>query len=1391
MSNRNEIAIIGTACRLPLGNNLSEFSDNIYRSECAIGKHTEDQMLRAGVSAEVLTDPSYMPFSACIDDADFFDHKFFGFSSSEAALLDPQFRLFYKVCYEALDDANLTSTMRQKSVGVFGSSGMALYSPTGIDDYYIQNIANNKRLVSVFDRMQRMMLSGIDWMTTQFSYRMNLHGPSMSIQTACSSSIVSLHNAILSLNNGDCEVAVVGAAAITAPLRSGYGYIDGGIFSSDGRCLPFSKYASGTVGGNGGGAIVLKPLKEAIKEHDVIYAVVKASSINNDGAHKASFSAPGVEGQRRNIEQAIRRSKIDIDDIGYVEAHGTGTAVGDPIEIAALAQAFKGSNTSERCAIGSVKANIGHLDTAAGMASILKAIAVLRSNEIPGQIGCNELNVEIDLQDTPFYITEKSIAWPQFKKPKCALVASLGAGGTNAHLVLQEWGGRTKPARVDRVTQKNISVVLPISARTRLSLRKYVRLFRDYIVSSEVDLATICSCSILHKEVFEYRYSFVADNRDQLIGSMDEFLLEKMDSNFYGDFATERNLRDLSLLLTGRVDLQQEMCVRLFASDKRFAEIIYGIDKYLNEQCCVGIKNFLAQSLKKVKGNLSVLERNIINFSLEYALIRYLKLFGVDSKTMVGVGLGELCAAVINQNISLEQALNIVTLLSAGSIPDEGRIAAYLESLQFGDGVGIFISYSQAGPFNRSRLTAERLISLVSQETKDLGSLLRYLSLKGKKDWLLVGDYEESLLRDDSDTDVNILNCSQVDQTYDSARFEHRLALLFAKGYPIQWNRMSWINRTKTSLPVYPFDEHRHWAVADTYQGSAAQKSSHLYQVFRSNNIDQGRSFNDASPRTGSLIVIGGVSGSSGTLATRLEGWGFFKKGKTSFVEKVQKANYTFLDTADGGVQVVYLAEQDLLLESSYLLNLLQYIMAHSNRSVIRNLVIVSDSSDKIGIQDPYAISGMLQCFRLEYDRFPCKMLIIEDNEVLVDPDSMHDLLYSVDAEVEVFIGEGGVRLSRIKPANHGDEYEYDATATYLLTGAFGGIGLRLAQHMADRGCKHLLMVGRTRPSSDASEKIAAISRTGVSISQVIVDVSVREQFFMRMDEVLNSDIPPVKGIFHLAGALCDAAIINLTDESLVLPFDAKVHGTNNILDYFSSNPMPFVVLFSSVSATFGAPGQSNYAVANSYLNQLSEQGRSQDRSLISVAWGPWEGDGMAKDVPCSTPRLSDRDHWSALDRIVQLGTGQYIVANIDHARTAEADLENQPISEIGRCYTQSTTLFDRDEPPIRWTEKSVGEELEKRILHYVKSGEVSAETAFIDYGLDSVAMIQFARSVNSAFGIGISAVDLYNHPSLKTLTRWISSEVVSVDNRYINSDEDDRQRLVILDKILEEIASF
>ncbi|MEH2206138.1 MAG: condensation domain-containing protein [Nostoc sp.] len=678
-TNGSEIAIIGLTGRFPGAKNVDEFWHNLQNGIESISTFSDEELLQAGVDAALLSNPNYVKRNAVIENAELFDADFFGFNPRDAEITDPQHRIFLECAWEALEKAGYNSETYNGSIGVFAGSNLSGYL---LNIYFNQNIRNS------IDERQIAIAGDKDYLATRTSYKLNLTGPSYTVQTACSTSLVAVHLACQSLLNGECDMALVGGVSISASRKSGYLYQEGSINSPDGHCRAFDAKARGTVGGEGAGIVVLKRLEDALNDGDFIHAVIKGSAINNDGSNKVSYTAPRIEGQAKVIKTAQLVAELEAETITYIEAHGTGTSLGDPIEIAALTQAFQSSTKNKNfCAIGSLKTNIGHLDAAAGVAGLIKTVLALKHKQIPPSLHFEEPNPQIDFANSPFYVNNKLSEWKVDKHPRRAGVSSFGIGGTNAHVILEEAPVFTTKESVSRPWQ-----LLVISAKTQTALESATTNLANYLVQHpDSNLADIAYTLQVGRRNFNHRRALLCQDIPDAIKILTAPKKERVLNNY-----SEDRKHSIVFMFPGQGAQYVNMGRELYEAEPIFREQI--------DDCCKLLKPYLKLDLKDIlyPSTIEATEEQLKQTSLaqvalfviEYALAKLWMAWGIHPQAMIGHSIGEYVAACISGVFSLEEALTLVVI--------RGRL---MQEVEAGSMLSVSLSAKEIQPMLGSELS--------------------------------------------------------------------------------------------------------------------------------------------------------------------------------------------------------------------------------------------------------------------------------------------------------------------------------------------------------------------------------------------------------------------------------------------------------------------------------------------------------------------------------------------------------------------------------------------------------------------------------------------------------------------------------------------------------------
>ncbi|MDF5719756.1 MAG: SDR family oxidoreductase [Rhizonema sp. PD37] len=643
------IAIIGMAGRFPGAKSTDEFWVNLCEGRESISFFTDEELLSEGVDPTLLHDPHYVKAGSGLLDIEMFDAPFFGFTPREAEVMDPQHRLFLECAWEALENAGYDPETYEDFIGVYAGSNLSTY--------LLNNLISNHDLLKSLSGTIIVSGNDKDHIPTRVSYKLNLKGPSFNVSTACSTSLVAVHLACQGLLSYQCDMALAGGITVQVPQNQGYLHQEDGMASPDGHCRTFDAKAQGTVFGNGMGIVVLKRLEEALTDGDYIYAVIKGSAINNDGSLKVGYTAPSVDGQAEVIAQAQAIAEFAPETITYVECHGTGTVLGDPIEVRALKKVFSaGTNKKRFCAIGSVKTNIGHLDRAAGVTSLIKTVLALKHKQIPPSLHFEQPNAEIDFANSPFYVNTTLSDWKTNRTPRRAGVSSFGIGGTNAHVILEE-APVIKPSGFTRPWQ-----LLLLSAKTSTALETATANLATYLKQHpDLNLADVAYTLSMGRRNFDHRRMLVCQDLKDAV----KVLSTQDPQQVFTHYQKPCN-RPVVFMFPGQGSQYIEMGRELYQSEPIFREQIDKCCELLKPHLGIDLRSVLYPPVEKEQAAAHHLTQTAIVqpalFVLEYALAQLWMAWGVLPEAMIGHSIGEYVAACLAGVFSLEDALVLVTI---------------------------------------------------------------------------------------------------------------------------------------------------------------------------------------------------------------------------------------------------------------------------------------------------------------------------------------------------------------------------------------------------------------------------------------------------------------------------------------------------------------------------------------------------------------------------------------------------------------------------------------------------------------------------------------------------------------------------------------------------------
>ncbi len=705
-----DMAIVGLACRYPGAKNIVEFWRNLHGGIESIVFLDDEMLQKSGVTVGELDDSRYVKARGFLEDIRLFDASFFGYSKRDAEVMDPQHRFMLECAWEALENAGYNIETYGGRVGLYSSAN----EPT----YFANNIASNDSIMKALGKFHARMLNSGDFISTQVSYKLNLRGPSLNVQTACSSSLVAVYLACQDLLNNQCDMALAGGVNISIPQERGYRYQEGGVLSPDGHCRAFDASAQGCVGGCGIGVVVLKRLKDAIKDGDHIWALIKGIAANNDGAARLAYTAPSVRGQYEVIAEAMRSAGIEAETVGYIEAHGTGTPLGDPIEVEALTRAFRLSTSrTGYCAIRSVKTNIGHLDNASGIAGLITAVLSLKNKKILASLNYEQANPRLCLEKSPFYVPKVLSEWCIQEAPRRAGVSSFGMGGTNVHAILEEAPTLAPPPCVRPWH------LVPLSAKTDSALEAMTNNLVAHLKENlDASIANVAFTLTVGRKAFGHRSVAIVKDVADAAGVLAEDDSDRKLTDACGDIKKSVTLI-LPQVVSGGVGMAQE----LYAVEPEFRKQICNCATAVDTLLEGNSKKAIHPSIECVRGNKQGADPSVeylMKVSVHYALARLWMWYGVKPKEIIGYGSSEYVAACLAGVLAAEDALLLFDLRNKlmDAYPRTSMLVVPLPSFDVGEMLNTRVHLAGNSIPN---------MSLLSGPCDDLEMIARQLASEG------------------------------------------------------------------------------------------------------------------------------------------------------------------------------------------------------------------------------------------------------------------------------------------------------------------------------------------------------------------------------------------------------------------------------------------------------------------------------------------------------------------------------------------------------------------------------------------------------------------------------------------------------------------------------------
>ncbi|MCU0681993.1 MAG: SDR family NAD(P)-dependent oxidoreductase [Polyangiaceae bacterium] len=1494
------VAIVGMAGRFPGAPDVEAFWRNVRAGVESITFFSDEELLARGVDPAALLRPGFVRASPVLDGIARFDAALFGYAPREAELLDPQQRILLECAWAALEHAGYDGARHPGAVGVFAGASLS--------SYLLFNLMTRPEIASAEDTFPVMVANDKDFVATRISYHLRLRGPSLDVQTGCSTSLVAVHLACQALLGFQCDMALAGGVSVHMPQRAGYHHEAGGITSPDGHCRAFDARAAGTLFGSGAGLVVLKRLEDARADGDTIYAVIKGSAINNDGGAKVGFTAPGVEGQAEVIARAQAVAGVSPDTIGYVEAHGTATQLGDSVEVAALTQAFRaGTGRAQFCALGSVKTNIGHLDAAAGVTGLIKAVQALRYGELPPSLHFERPNPRLELESSPFYVNAELKPWPRGDAPRRAGVSSFGIGGTNAHVVLEEagspgWSEAPRPFSI-----------LPLSAKTRSALdARSAALAAHLREHPEQTLDDVAFTLQMGRKALEHRRVVVASAHDGAWQALKGRAPQRA-------FATTREAAAPSLvfMFAGGGAQHVNMGRGLYRSEPAFRSHV--------DRCCEAAGRRLgvdllaaiypdpareeeaARQMKRTSIGLPAL------FAVQSAMAALWRARGVRPEAIIGHSLGEYAAAWLAGVMSLEEAVALVV-----------RRGELFEGLPAGGMIGVPLGETEARALAGSRLsiaavngpsncvlagTAEDIEALAAElarqevefrrvqidvaahshlvdpivdKFRDFVASLRlsppsvpfvsnvtgaWITPEQAVDpayWALhlrstvrFGDGVRLLLEGPGRVLLEVgpgkalstlakLQASgpkgrpvlasmrhPQDATDDDEQFALTTGRLWLAGVDVDWAAMHGSRRRRVPLPTYPFEGREYWLAPRAPRrgrGGAGVARKHpdvttwSYQpvwerralgakagppdgprrwLLLLDDESLGRRLGERLVAAGHEVVLAGrgpeaaASGAHDVDPRSRESLaGLFARLRAAGQDVHGVVHLVGLTSSDEG------GFHEAQARGFYSLLALAQAFEDGGGGAVEVVAVGSrsvevESADRVA---PERATALAACKVLpqEAERFRCRYVDVDLGEGQAASERLAEALArEVEAGADPVVALRG-RHRWVQdyaplplPREARPTHPLRRRGVYLITGGLGGVGLRVAEHLARAAAARLVLVSRSGlPPTDApAERQGHAARTRAAISRLeamgaeimIARADVADA--ARMSEVLEAAVAhfgALHGVVHAAGLAGEDAVAlasTLDPASGEAHFRAKALGAEVLGRVLSGRPLDFCLLISSNASVLGGLGLAAYAAANTYLDAFAAaRAREPGARWISASWDGWpppEGTDRGLQTSIDQFAMTPDEAADALDRVLTSAPAGHVVVStgdLDARLDAWVRREASAGQAEGDAGGEAHVRPELDTPYAPPTD-----ELERSVVAAWQGAlgldRIGVNDNFFDLGGNSLLWLKVIKRLKAELGRDVPLTAVFEAPSAAALAALLG-RVGSAAPAYQESQE-------------------
>ncbi|MEL6710182.1 MAG: type I polyketide synthase [Pseudomonadota bacterium] len=1364
---REPVAIIGLGCRFPGADNPEAFWQLLQSGQDAITQIPADRWDR-----EAWFDPDPdAPGKMAVRHGGFlpqlsgFDPECFGMAPNEAVSLDPQQRLLLEVAWEALEHA---AVVPPANTGVFiGISQLdyreCLLRQGAVDAYFASGNTHSAA-------------SG------RLAYVLGLTGPCLALDTACSSSLVAMHQAVLSLQQGECELALVGGVnRIISPAET-LSASQAHMLSPDGRCKMFAAAANGYVRSEGCGVVVLKPLSAAQAAGDQVLAVVRGSAINQDG-HTSGLTVPNGPQQVALIRAALAKSAVQPDQVSYLEAHGTGTALGDPIEARALNTVF--ADRAEPLRVGSVKTNIGHTEAAAGIAGVIKTVLALQQGEIPPNLHFAEPSPHIDWDR--LQVPTRPVAWTA--PERIAGISSFGFTGTNAHLILAS--APQEPTQPEAASAPLTHHILPLSARSPAALRELARRHADDLTRRpEISLADRCTTAGIGRKHWRYRYAFVGTTSAAIQTQLAAFAESDVPLHHV------KTRPELAFLFSGQMVRYPEMGQGLYQTQPVYRAAL--------DQCAA-----LSAPDDQTDTWPAI-------FAFEYALSQLWQAWGIQPDLLLGQGAGELVAACVAGVFSLADGLRLAAARGQ-TLADCRQVAA---SITYQPPRRPLISGLTGQPAGAEVATADYWVRHLSGATQPAtGIQTRYTG--GACIILEIGAQAPDRVPETETEHVFLLGLHH--NQNDEPVLLTNLATLYQLGATIDWSQLSAAGGNKVVLPTYPFQRQPYWfSATDTPipdNPATRQPPSDLLQDAYYTITWQEQPPAAAAASQPDWLILTDQTGMGAQIAHRLAAQGIASVQVTpGTTYQHHDAQHVALDPQSArqwqrlfadhpqaqqilclwGMAALSLTEDqtpNIAQQEQPALSILHLVQAliAADRT-LHQLCLVTQGAQAVAPEDRLTglaqtvLWGLGRVIRLEHPELSCRLLDLAapagtqqaTEQLLAEMQAVPDAEQQIAwrgttryaARLAPYAAPSAPVSSRIQPQ-----------ATYLITGGLGGLGLCFAQWLIGQGAQHLLLLGRNPPQPAVQQRIDRWRAAGTQVTSVQADMAQYDAVAAALAGIEAAC--PLRGVIHAAGVLADGVLQHLQPAQWQQVCAPKVWGAWHLHRLTQSLQLDFFVLCASSSGVLGNAGQANYAAANVFLDGLAHYRQARGLPALSIDWDGWSGIGMSAGL------------------VQQLATQGHLSLSPEQGLTAFATLLGQPEAQVAvmpmdwPCFLAQhppwSFLAQLSDPEPQPQAQDVRSQLARltsseqrydallqqiqglaaHVLGWQATKQIDPTEGLMTLRMDSLMLVEFRQALAQHLDMPLPASLLFNYSTLQALTNYLLSELSTDDNTLVEIELD------------------